>query len=66
MHNIIVHEWDEAKRRSNLAKHGLDFNDAYLIYENPDKVTLATAYSAEERWQDVAVVEAQGGTFVLV
>jgi uncharacterized DUF497 family protein len=29
--------WDEAKRKSNLEKHGLDFKDAHLVYDNPDK-----------------------------
>ena len=26
-------EWDEAKRQSNLEKHGLDLADAYKIFE---------------------------------
>jgi uncharacterized DUF497 family protein len=25
--------WDEAKRMSNISKHGLDFTHAYLIFE---------------------------------
>ena len=25
--------WDEAKRESNLRKHGLDFADAYRVFE---------------------------------
>ena len=28
-------EWDEAKRQSNLEKHGLDLADAYKIFESP-------------------------------
>jgi len=32
--------WDEAKRKSNLSKHGLDFNDAHLVYDNPGQVYL--------------------------
>lgn len=27
-------EWDEAKRRSNLEKHGVDFIDAALVLAN--------------------------------
>jgi uncharacterized DUF497 family protein len=27
--------WDEAKRRSNLAKHGLDFADAEKVFSGP-------------------------------
>ena len=26
--------WDEAKRRANLAKHGLDFKDAWRVFED--------------------------------
>ncbi len=26
--------WDEAKRRANLAKHGLDFADAHRIFSS--------------------------------
>lgn len=28
-------EWDEEKRRHNIEKHGVDFLDAILIFENP-------------------------------
>jgi uncharacterized protein len=27
--------WDESKRKSNLAKHGLDFKDAERIFAGP-------------------------------
>lgn len=27
--------WDEAKRRTNLRKHGLDFADASRVFEGP-------------------------------
>lgn len=27
--------WDEAKRKANLEKHGLDFADAHRIFERP-------------------------------
>ena len=29
----MVIEWDEAKRQSNLSKHGLDFADAELNFD---------------------------------
>jgi len=28
-------EWDEEKNASNIVKHGVDFLDAALIFENP-------------------------------
>ena len=31
----MTYEWDDAKNRSNLAKHGLDFADAQLVFSGP-------------------------------
>ena len=28
-------EWDEARNRSNVRKHGVDFNDAIEIFKHP-------------------------------
>ena len=28
-------EWDERKNQSNIAKHGIDFNDSKFIFEKP-------------------------------
>jgi len=30
-----MYEWDEAKNRSNFAKHGLDFADAEVVFSGP-------------------------------
>jgi uncharacterized DUF497 family protein len=61
-----VYEWDEAKRESNLQKHGLDFDDADIVYENPNKVTFAIPDRGETRWRDVALVESNGVVLALV
>ena len=29
------YEWDKAKNRSNIAKHGIDFADAVAVFEGP-------------------------------
>lgn len=28
-------EWDERKNRANIKKHGIDFADAWEVFENP-------------------------------
>lgn len=58
--------WDEAKRQANLVKHGLDFADAHLVYENPEKVTFSSNRNAEDRKLDVAMVQLSGRTLTLV
>lgn len=66
MYNLLMYEWDETKRKSNLEKHGLDFADAHLVFENPDKITLQSPRAAEERLQDFAIVELAGVLLSLV
>jgi uncharacterized DUF497 family protein len=61
-----VYEWDEAKREANLKKHGYDFADADLVYENPHKFTISTLRRGESRLQDVAIVETLGRVLALV
>lgn len=58
--------WDEAKRRANLAKHGLDFADAHLVYDSAEKVTFLSHRNAEDRKLDVAMFESGDRILTLV
>ena len=58
--------WDEAKRRSNLEKHGLDFKDAHLVYDNPEKCTYDSSRKGERRWRDIAVAVIHGKLLTLI
>ncbi len=49
------YEWDEAKRLSNLAKHGYDFTLARRIYEQPNVMRLQSPRPGESRYVDLAV-----------
>lgn len=33
-------EWDESKRRTNLEKHGLAFEDMYPMFADPERVEV--------------------------
>jgi uncharacterized DUF497 family protein len=61
-----VYVWDESKRKSNLKKHGLDFRDADLVYENPDKCTYDASRREEYRLMDVALALVKGRLLTLV
>ncbi len=61
-----MYVWNEAKRRSNLKKHGLDFRDAYLVYENPGKCTYDASREDEFRLMDVALAVVRGRVLTLV
>lgn len=49
--------WDERKRAANLAKHGLDFADAWRVFESLSKLTFESARKGEDRKFDLAMVE---------
>jgi uncharacterized protein len=41
----VEFEWDERKREANLAKHGLDFADAELVFTEDALVLPAVRHS---------------------
>ena len=45
-------EWDNAKRLSNLSKHGIDFWDVIKIFDEPF-VESPSISPGEERWKAV-------------
>jgi uncharacterized DUF497 family protein len=54
----VEFDWDEAKRASNLEKHGIDFVRARTVFDDPDHFTelaTATAYG-EVRWKAIGRV----------
>lgn len=58
--------YDQAKRQSNLVKHGLDLADAAIVYDSPRKMTLISPRCGERRFMDIAMVEFLGVILVLV
>ena len=58
--------WDEAKRKTNLEKHGLDFADAGLVYESPRKITFQSPRKGEARKQDIAMVAVHAKVLTLI
>jgi len=61
-----VFVWDETKRKSNLEKHGLDFEDAHLVFEDPNKLTYDSSRKGERRLLDLAFAIVRGRLLALV
>ncbi|MBU4435036.1 MAG: BrnT family toxin [Alphaproteobacteria bacterium] len=54
---MATFEWDPAKARSNLAKHGVAFDDARLVWEDPLHVVYPDrVVDGEQRWHAVGVL----------
>ena len=55
---MIRFEWDEAKNRSNKKKHGIDFETAQLIFDDPHCISFVERVSdGEERWHAIGSIE---------
>jgi len=42
-------EWDEKKSRANKSKHGIDFNTAAELWNDPDRIEIQTSFTNENR-----------------
>ena len=59
-------EWDAEKARSNLAKHGIAFEDAAFVWLDPFlHLELDRVIDGEQRWWAVGMPPA-GGVLVVV
>ncbi len=49
--------WDEEKNRSNYRKHGVFFETAALVFDDPDFVMIRDRIvDGEERWHTVGQI----------
>ena len=55
--------WDADKNRTNKKRHGLSFETAQLVFNDPLAASRRDMYLGEERWQTVGVI---GSVVVLV
>ena len=54
----IIFEWDEEKNKLNQKLHGITFEDAKFVFNDPFKVILPDLYHSEkeERWLAIGIV----------
>ncbi len=57
-------EWDEAKRRGNLAKHGVDFVDMEVFFDGRPVITGVSRYPDEPRLVTTGVLDGRFYTVV--
>ena len=62
----LAFEWDEAKSKQNEVKHGVTFDEARTIFNDPFAMTISDPdHSAEEeRWLDIGL-SAEGRLLVV-
>ena len=55
--------WDEKKNRINTQKHGLSFETAQFVFDDPLMAHRPDPHADEERWHTIGMI---GGTVVIV
>ena len=63
----MKYEWDEAKNRLNIRKHGIDFKDVIAMFEYP-MVTFLDQRRAyrEDRWVGIGMLRTMIAVAVFV
>ncbi len=55
---MIRFEWNEEKNQINQTKHGIDFETAKLVFDDPLCVTFVEGIiGGEERWHAIGSIE---------
>lgn len=57
-------EYDPAKSAKNQAKHGVDFERAQALWDDPDLLSVRTTFPGEERWISIGVMQGKHWTAV--
>ena len=47
-------EWDDAKARANIRKHGIDFADAATVFDDESALTIPDTGFDEDRYVTMA------------
>lgn len=55
----MIFDWDPQKSQSNLEKHGLDFESAKMLWEDPDRVEIIAPYPLENRFILIGKIKSQ-------
>ena len=64
--NDIEFDWDDAKARSNLRKHGVDFLEAMTVFADPLAITDFDEEHSNDEDRFVSVGRAQSGRLLLL
>lgn len=62
---MLVFEYDEAKSKANLAKHGIDFVDAERLWNDPDFLEIPAKTEDEPRFFVIGQIDGKHWSAVI-
>ncbi len=64
-YTIRTFEFDDQKSRSNLEKHGIDFQAAQQLWRDPDLLEVPVRTDSEQRFLVVGTIENKHWTSII-
>ena len=58
--------FDPSKDELNIKKHGISLDQASVVFNHPNKITLTSVREGEDRLVDITLVEIHGVVLVLI
>jgi hypothetical protein len=58
--------FDPLKDKLNVSKHGISLDQASVVFNHPNKITLTSIRQGEDRLVDITLLEVHGVVLVLV
>jgi len=62
----LTFEWDEAKDLSNQRRHGVDFEEAKTVFNDPRSITVADAQHSEDEDRFIDIGISSRGRLIVV
>jgi uncharacterized DUF497 family protein len=52
----MIFEFDKTKSESNVQKHGIDFNSAQALWDDPDRIIIPARCTDEDRFMLIGMI----------
>ena len=62
----LTFEWDEEKDRSNRSKHGISFDEAKTVFNDPLSITIVDEAHSEEEDRYIDIGSSAQGRVIVV
>jgi uncharacterized DUF497 family protein len=63
--SALVFEWNEVKAKANAAKHGVDFEEARTIFNDPQLLTFEDFYHSEHEQRYLSLGISSSGRLLI-
>ena len=63
---VVLFEWDDAKEKINISKHGIDFSTAALVFGDDCRIEKYDEMHSDDEDRYITIGEIQGTTVIVM